>query len=483
MFEEFEYRGDWWFPNNPEKIGGTLKFTPDEGGVLELVSSSTDISSVFQNLKDSFSDSSSQIEIILGRCHDGKNFKNITLFNSLQTKFRCNLVGYGTVKCFSPELIFVGYHFEKTEDIKFQSLHFYYSHLSEWIGKFFLVSADFNEIIKGGKLLPELPPIIDEITLEDMKVSVKSSLSVSFRRSNVQNEINIVEKPYLQIEATMEKSWEEYKKYDSLIRTFLSLWISKPIYILSIEGKTHDSSIEIYGRQKIVTKSLFPDRELCSFNDISDSFSVYLKKWFEKVKILEDVCNLYSAILYNPQIHIEYIFLSLVFAMESYHRRIHDGKYQSDDVYCNGLYKDLLKSIPDNTDTDFKDSLRGILKYLNEYSLRKRLKDLFNTKRAISHLIKDSGELINNVVNTRNDLAHKGKDNKKFEELYGLCLILKVLFEVCLLYELDVSEEMIENMVSSRIDSYFTVKAVRDELARYIKANMRFLPEANPPLA
>jgi len=40
MIEKFEYKGIWWLPDKPkERISGTLKFTPDEGAILDLIGS------------------------------------------------------------------------------------------------------------------------------------------------------------------------------------------------------------------------------------------------------------------------------------------------------------------------------------------------------------------------------------------------------------------------------------------------------------
>lgn len=40
MTEEFEYTGKWWLPGNPDKkVYGTLRVTPGEGAILDLLDS------------------------------------------------------------------------------------------------------------------------------------------------------------------------------------------------------------------------------------------------------------------------------------------------------------------------------------------------------------------------------------------------------------------------------------------------------------
>ena len=116
MIEEFEYKGIWWLPDKPEKqISGTLRFTPNEGGVLELMSS--------------FKDIQVEPEIILGVSSNGKN---ITLHKCFDTKTNFNFPGFLT-SSFYANVIFIGAHFQKLEDIKFKSISIHYSHLDEWV--------------------------------------------------------------------------------------------------------------------------------------------------------------------------------------------------------------------------------------------------------------------------------------------------------------------------------------------------------------
>ena len=40
MMDKFEYEGIWWLPDKPEKqVSGTLRFTPNEGVILDLIGS------------------------------------------------------------------------------------------------------------------------------------------------------------------------------------------------------------------------------------------------------------------------------------------------------------------------------------------------------------------------------------------------------------------------------------------------------------
>ena len=98
--EEFEYRGIWWLPANPDKkISGTLKFHPVEGTNLELIGSFKEINDLnnFKNQK-----------IILGI----SSGKSITLYQCYESQFHVNMQGH-FCSSFTVNVVFLGHHFEK----------------------------------------------------------------------------------------------------------------------------------------------------------------------------------------------------------------------------------------------------------------------------------------------------------------------------------------------------------------------------------
>jgi hypothetical protein len=101
----------------------------------------------------------------------------------------------------------------------------------------------------------------------------------------------------------------------------------------------------------------------------------------------------------------------------------------------------LVNAIPKETQKELKDRLKEYLRYGNEFSLRKRMKDIINRYRDVVDIfIKDSKSFIEKVVNTRNYLIHRnrllGKDAASGKELYHLTQKLRICLEACLLGEL-----------------------------------------------
>ena len=148
--------------------------------------------------------------------------------------------------------------------------------------------------------------------------------------------------------------------------------------------------------------------------------------------------------------YLEHRFLSLIQAIESFHQRIYGGEYLSDENYKK-VYDTLVNAIPNGVKIDFKESLENKLKYGNEFSLRKRLKEIFDKYQEILNVfIENKNTFIEKVVDTRNYQTYHDEDLKERsasgKKLYHLTQKLKILLEICLLTELGFSSEEIKGL-------------------------------------
>jgi len=153
--------------------------------------------------------------------------------------------------------------------------------------------------------------------------------------------------------------------------------------------------------------------------------------------------------LYNPRMYLEDRFLSLIQAIESFHRRVYGGKYLPDEKY-DKLYEVLVNGVPEDVESELKDRLMEYLKYGNEFSLRKRLKEIFDKyKEILDKFIENKKDFIEKVVNTRNYFTHYDKELKEYaargEDLYRLTQKLRMCLEICLLTEIGFTSKEIKN--------------------------------------
>lgn len=449
---QFEYNGIWWLPENPDNmISGTLKFHPIEGINLELIGS-------FKEIKDF--NAMLQHEIILGVSSDGEN---ITLYKCYESQF--NLARFST-SSFFVNIIFEGHHFKKEEDIILDSLSINYSRLEEWTkisGFQNNTEYDASKNIKKMEIAYAIPQKV-EANLDNLKISLDYNFSLN--RKGIED-YHLKQTTFIKIEPDKPIHYNDFQNNICYhIQNFLSLAIGKATDSLIIKGKTVPSKNRLPAgsveHEKILifhsvkglsdlSKPIHPLDMLFLFEDISDDFENCLKNWITKSELLQPVYDLYFGTLYNSSMYIQHEFLSLIQALESYHRRIHDGKYVPEDHYSQ-IYDVLIDAIPD-VDKDFKESLKQKMKYHNEFSLRKRIKEIFIQCNNLTNLIiPNKTEFIEDVVNTRNFLTHYDKKieskAKTGQELYHLVQKIKFLLEICFLIELEISKENIETLVS-----------------------------------
>lgn len=450
MIEEFEYKGIWWLPEKPqEQFLGTLRFTCNEGAILNLIGSFKEITTAYHKALAP--------EIILGISSDGKN---IALHEGFETKCELDFSGVPTSSlCINR--VFIGAYFQKPEDIKFKSLSVHYLYLDEWCnisGFDIRYPSDEKEVVIRYKL-PE--PI--QASINDYKIFLdfEATSSIPF---TVQKEVSVKQRTYIRIESLEEKSFHEYLSIMYHIQNFLSIGIGEIVYPLEVKGVTeankkisgaYYSPVKIYYRVPDILqipKTLLPSDMLFAFKDISDRFESFLKSWFKKADLLRPICALYIGTLRNSHMYLEHQFLSLIQAIEAFHRRVYKGEYLSAKEY-ELVYNTLVKAIPDWVRDDFKDSLKEKLKYGYEFSLRKRLKEIFDKHHEIiKKFIKNKGDFIEKVCNTRNYYTHYDDHLREYAasglDLHHLTQKLKLLLEICLLTELGFNSTEIKGLFS-----------------------------------
>lgn len=452
--KKFEYNGIWWLPENPEKqVSGTIYFDFKDGARLELIGS-------FAELKDLNAFLSPKI--ILGLTQKGKY---ITLYKCFEKNRDISFAGLIN-SIFSVKLVFIGCHFEKEEDILFEKLSISYSNLDEWVGYTgFRIKSKFEQ-----KDSPKKFEIVYESPKKIEAKINKFHLNIFFNfnfKAESRFAIQLKQTTIIQIESDRSVHFRDYM--DDIVdhtQDFFGLAIGQAAYPLTIVGKSKASITKLNDGETVfndilifyklgsfadLSKIVYAHEMLFTFRDISDNFELYLKNWFKKSEILKPVYELYFGTLYNPSMYLNHQFLSLIQALESYHRRTYAGKYVSDEDYSK-LYEKFINVISQNIDPDFRESLCNKMKYLNELSLRRRLKDLLNKcGNMIEPIISDKDTFIESVKSTRDFLTHYDKNleskSKKGQELYWLTQRMKFLLEICFLSELGMPDEIIRALI------------------------------------
>ncbi len=442
---EHRFEGKWWIPDNSEKeCCGTLTFTQAEGANLNLIDSLAGMENLAKPI---------HYDIILGFTPEGKK---VTLYNCFgKTQISS---GFQT-DSYLANIVYVGAHFQKAEDIKFKSLSIKYSHLDEWAG---ISGFDIQDILKDGQttIKYKQPSPLEAITKDGRKI-ILSTQSILRQQTIDQREASITQETWVRRESPEQSSYTDC--FDDMyhIQNFLSLTMMQPVHPLSIEGQTESNVETVSGKSyyppvsilyKSIDSSIVP-KSIPSFNMLFTlkqlDFKTLIPKWFEKRELLQPVCDLYFGTFYNPRMYLQQKFLSLVQALESYHRRV-IRNYAWPEEKHNLRKKEILDSAPKK----HRKWLNFVLKHSNEPRLSERLGELlYNFSKIADVYIKDKKVFVRRVTDTRNYLIHydtKLRDKAaKWPELYYINQKLGIIITACLLEQLGIT---LDNITSTLIE-------------------------------
>jgi len=431
MIEGFEYKGQWWLPNKPEKaVSGTLRYSHNDGAVLELIGSFEDSGEMHKMPRP---------VVILGTSSEGKD---ISLHGCFLIQGRTSYPGFSTSSYFA-STAFVGVHFPKIEDVRFRSINVRFSHFDEWAN------------LSGFKIdhSKEEDVVIRYKRPNDIRVDISGNYTIAITTrvtfpvfTLVQKKASVEQQTIARIETVHESSMENLLSIIQHLQNFLCLAVREPVYVLNMQGETETNKMtdmNYYPQVGIFYKSPYISEApesllgldmLFTYRDISTDFDVLLRHWFEKADVLKPICGLYFGTLYNPHLYLENQFLSLVQAAEAFHERICGGRYLPDSEYKASVFTLLVNAIPD-IKQDLKESLANRLRYGNEYSLRTRLSELLDKcGEIVPQLLGNRKEFIDKVLDTRNYLTHYDqklyKRAARGQDLLSLTKKLRILLEV-----------------------------------------------------
>jgi len=357
----------------------------------------------------------------------------------------------------------VGGHFESPDQAKFVKVFAELSNLHEWTCRSALAltrseTGEGWQVTQGS--IPDIP--LGKHEGFDFALRFTAELTPGF------GDFRLSEKCVLKVESEEMSPYESFEEAIHRFQEFVSLGISRPVYPLSISA--HQSKppqvfrgggkfgefeiIQQFKRedsQRVVIGS--HEMQFC-LPDLKPNPDEFVKRYFDKFSLLKPVCELYFSTLFHQEMYVTQQFLSLAHAIEAYHRTSVGGKYQDDHSYRNGLEKILWAAIPEDVDANFRASLKNKLKYLHEFSLRKRVQDICDRHAAlVQPYLGDLARFSGEVSEQRNRLTHpdtavEGQSAEMdWSNIWLKSEQLSLLIEVCLLHEIGFSDESISKLL------------------------------------
>jgi hypothetical protein len=480
LFEDFEYKGFWWLPEQPEnKVPGSLSYKCGDIMTLELLGS-------LQNttLRGSH-EGSSNPDTILGIA-EGKRL--CTLNGILHTKSRFNKSSGIFRSTYIIERLLEGKHFSSSADIKFSSISINYTSLEEWI-----THIPFNEDIQEDETSRiikttashEYPHSVFEADVPSLNCKIKASLEIS---SSVDTRVLEWESTgYIQIVPTTASDYEWFRRVLGDLRNLLTLFMNAPTYPKLIKaagdeveispGIISKETIYIYYVQSIksIERDIHPAEMLLIFPAVEQSICQILELWFSKAELLRPVYTLFFGSMYFGEMYDRFHFLNLIQAVESFHRDMRTGRYTTREQF-NKIRKSLIDAIPSDVAGDFRQSLESRIAFGNEYSLRTRIRLLFQEleEKTAKLLTRDVEVFISKLVATRNYFTHYTRSLKRKaltgDDLHYVNRKLQVLLIILLLKEVGLSEPAIRRSICQNDSLTYSLaegQNVRDFLSQY----------------
>jgi hypothetical protein len=438
---EMSYRGKWWLPSDSldDGVAGEFTFAPEDGGELQLIGAFRD----FEEMS-----TVTEVETIFGITTEGNR---ITLKDCsiMLNRIASSSANMRTERCRARE-VFIDGHFDGNVLLDRVSLSF--PLLENWTQYNTVVRPDSDrDMIE----ILDVDPLVANVDGTEIKLDVESGGTLNMYRG-----ADITQEVFVRIEPEDALSFEKYRDYYiRKLQQFFSLGIGEPLNPSRIKGVIeHDNEenqdIEIgypVSRPTHPGESIHPHDLNFALGDID--FEEALPTWFENHDAVETLHNLYFATLYHDDMYVRNQFLSLVIALESYHRDLYDDYYYMEGDEYSDLVGWLEEEMPDvAAKPRILDLLRSGMG--NEYSLKDRLEEITADHATVLESLMDVYTTVRDIRDARHEIAHGDEEERDLRELYQLSQRMQVIVEVCLLDALGLDEDHIREKMQNNHGSY-----------------------------
>ncbi len=464
--EPIEKHGFFWLPDDAEnKIPGILRIS--ESGEITVEVSQFSESRFYAFNKRRLGGAPDRLNVTLNRSENRINRivgitdnDLITLDKCLYDNWPLDLLAVGvSTSTIHATRAFIGVNYDEGEEIAFSTLEFSMEGLDEWLSfSGFQTERNWEE---GSHSIHFRFPKEIALNLPDgieLKFFFRLTHSLGF------TEGHITQKAYISLKSKKMRSLEYFLDLVFKLHNFLCFAIDKTVSIDSVTGyskeitqeieygKTREIPIRIYDQSEPNSETklrIHPHNMFFGYGNVADQLEEILIKWFENYETSKPAFNLYFASRSGGHKYLEGKFLSLAQGIETLHRRNSQETQMSEDEFRN-LIDTILTAIPDDGQRQWIDEK---LKYANELSLRKRIKQMIEPFRDLFGNARKRDSFIGKVVDTRNYLTHydSSLENKASsgEDLWKLCIKLEALFQLHFLHLIGMDSKFIKSIANN----------------------------------
>lgn len=433
-------------PPSNVRVGGNLRYTPKGGITLELFDTARDLGTILGA-------SSQHMPVMFGQLHSGPEF---TLLDCLPANTQVGGGGFAQVSIVANKML-VGMHLSDPTRPVFDEIRVSMSSLNDWMG--------LRPIQHEMRELPT-PGTGREVTIRcrhcDMvgfsplnggpSFLTEQEFSSSWQRVG---SASIKNRFFLRLLPRDPFSAETCVQELFRLQAFASLLCGHQVFFHEI--RLYQAGLHERDRQMNVVRYLAElgrggERQRSQMHDILlplpkvvDLLPEMWMRWIDRYEKYRSAVELYTSTeIFSGQL-LNFQLLAIMQALETLHRNRFGGNYLNETDYT-AVLDSFASSLDAMTSADLRAALTTRLKYGNEYSLRKRLKELSRLLPAgVLRLIHPQAvPFLERAVDTRNYLTHFDATLKSIawdgDELYWGTRLLRWFFVAIILTDLGIPE-------------------------------------------
>jgi ApeA N-terminal domain 1 len=355
--DSFQLSGEWFLPDNEndKKIGGVLFWISDRAR-LELHDS-------FSSLK------SGDIYVDIAKKYD--EVHGITTDHQLITVLDAVCFGssfhFGSSTFSRPEklissCLIIGDHVRS--ETLYNEIRVRIPGLHLWIGRSGLSTSFHSKTEQLPHFMNIVVTPLSEEIFEIPNISASLGFEIEPNTSgDLISEITVKTSAFLRI------------KPDTA-RNLLSFLAGSPMSTdqITAEAAISGKAVEIFValRESNYCRHKAPYEFFIQRRNMGIELNVVFSKWFEIYENIAMPSQLALSVLCSNDLWSHVEFLTLMQALEGFHRATTNSMYTSEKDY-ESIRQTITNAIPQGVTSDHKDALKSRIKYGNEVSLRKRL--------------------------------------------------------------------------------------------------------------
>lgn len=220
----------------------------------------------------------------------------------------------------------------------------------------------------------------------------------------------------LRMEPTSPRSVNWFIQRTKKLRTLLALLCGQPVHLTKLTLLDAASNqVDVYLRQGVSSQTNDFYNLMLKLSEMPARLrTIVFNRFYKLGPDMDVVLGLLEAFLFEPSSYGRMDFINLTQALEGFHRlAMPPGRYLRDAQYNKHVRDEMIKQIP-RINTGLTAKLKAMLHYGNQYSQRKRFKEIAISIRSDfgEHLIPNVDLFVQRICDTRNAFTHPGAETK-----------------------------------------------------------------------